>query len=89
MYFPAGINQGLAAALRAPPSGLFIALVIQIPAVTALTWACHLVREEEEQKTGLFKPVQESPVVDLSGHSSYLLVLGHGTVALLTITAEK
>ena len=36
MYFPAGINQGLAAALRAPPSGLFIALVIQIPAVTAL-----------------------------------------------------
>ena len=31
-----GINQGLAAALRAPPSGLFIALVIQIPAVTAL-----------------------------------------------------
>ena len=30
------INQGLAAALRAPPSGLFIALVIQIPAVTAL-----------------------------------------------------
>ena len=35
-YFPAGINQGLAAALRVPPSGLFIALVIQIPAVTAL-----------------------------------------------------
>ena len=32
-----GINQGLAAALRAPPSGLFIALVIQIPAVTALS----------------------------------------------------
>ena len=36
MYFPAGINQGLAAALRAPPSGLFIALVIQVPAGTAL-----------------------------------------------------
>ena len=52
---------------------------------------CHLVREEEEQKTGLFKPAQESPVVDLSGHSSYLLIfgLGHGTVVLLTITAEK
>ena len=36
-----GINQGLAAALRAPPSGLFIALVIQVPAGTALvegTW---------------------------------------------------
>ena len=30
------INQGLAAALRAPPSGLFIALVIQVPAGTAL-----------------------------------------------------
>ena len=48
-------------------------------------------REEEEQKTRPFKPAQESPVVDLSGDSSYLVIfgLGHGTVALLTITAEK
>ena len=39
-------------------------------------------REEEEQKTGPFKPAQESPVVDLSGDSSYLVIfgLGHGAV---------
>ena len=48
-------------------------------------------REEEEQETGPFKPVQESPVVDLSGDSSYLVIfgLGHGTVVRLTITAEN
>ena len=41
-YFPAGINQGLAAASAVPPvSGPLIALVIQIPAVSAMGEATH------------------------------------------------
>ena len=38
----------------------------------------YLNQEEEEQKTGPFKPAQESPVVDLSGDSSYLVIFGLG-----------
>ena len=46
-----GINQGLAAALRVPPSGLLIALVIQIPAVTALAeGACHVGSRESGEE---------------------------------------